>query len=134
MGHSVRLLVGSIDAVGGFTRSWPVARSVALLGGWRAIPLEDDLYEAIAARWPNAPPPDELDVAPPGIREALAEATKPGGALVYLETEYWGGSGEQSAMAWSAGREVFSATRSRGAAPQPAWRYDPALGTAPKAT
>src|SRR5690348_4813492 len=115
MGHSVRLVIGRIDAVNGFIRAWPGARAVALLGGWHAIPLEDKLHEAIAARWPNAQPPDELDVAPPGIREALAEATKLSGALAYLETEYWGGSGEQSAMAWSAGQEVFPATRSRGA-------------------
>lgn len=115
MGHNVQLVVGRRDAVMRFLRDWPGARAVALLGGWQAIPVEEPLYDAIATRWPEAKEPDGLDMAPPGMSEALATATAEGGGLAYVETDYWGGSGGQSAMAWVEGREALSAMRAMGA-------------------
>jgi hypothetical protein len=49
------------------------------------------------------------------MEAALMAATTTGGGLAYVETEYWGGSGGQSAMACVAGRTVAGPSRSRGA-------------------
>lgn len=114
MGHSVQLIIGRGEAVAAFLRQWPGSRSVELRGGWQAIPVEDALYAAIEAKASGATRPPELDVSPLGLEAALAAATEKGGGLAYVETEYWGGSGEQSAMAFVDGNEAMAAQRSRG--------------------
>ncbi|OYX47573.1 MAG: hypothetical protein B7Y90_12950 [Alphaproteobacteria bacterium 32-64-14] len=117
MGHSVRLVIGRGDAIAAFLRAWPGSRAVDLQGGWQAIPVEDALHGAIAARYPEAVRPDALDFAPPGLDAALAEATAAGGALAYVETEYFGGTGGQSAMAYADGLAKMEPARAQWAGP-----------------
>ena len=114
MGHSVQLIIGRGDAVQAFLRQWPGSRAVELRGGWQAIPVEDALYAAIEARAPGATRPPGLDMSPFGLELALAAATEAGGGLAYVETEYFGGTGEQSAMAFVDGREAVAPQRARG--------------------
>ena len=114
MGHSVQLIVGRGAAVQAFLRQWPGARALELREGWQAIPVEDALYAAIEAKAPGASRPPELDVSPLGLDQALAGATEGGGGLAYVETEYFGGSGGQSATAFVDGREAMAPQRARG--------------------
>lgn len=114
MGHSVQLIIGRGEAVQVFLRQWPGSRAVELLDGWQAIPVEDALYTAIEAKAPGATRPPGLDMSPFGLELALAAATEAGGGLAYVETEYWGGQGEQSAMAFVDGREAVAPQRARG--------------------
>lgn len=114
MGHSVQLIIGRGAAVQAFLRQWPGARAVELRGGWQAIPVEEPVYAAIEAKAPGAVRPPELDVSPLGLDQALAGATEGGGGLAYVETEYFGGTGGQSAMAFVDGREVMAPQRARG--------------------
>lgn len=111
MGHSVHLIIGRGEAVAAFLRQWPVARAVDLESGWRAIPVDQPLHDAIEAAYPGAERPLELDVSPLGVERALVAATEAGGGLAYVETEYFGGAGGQSAMACVDGREVVSPER-----------------------
>ena len=97
-----------------FLRRWPGSRAVELRGGWQAIPVDDGLYAAIEAAAPGATRPPELDMAPFGLDQALAAATETGGGLAYIETEYFGGTGGQSAMAFVDDQEVMAPQRSRG--------------------
>jgi len=53
-------------------------------------------------------------VSPLGLDQALAGATEGGGGLAYVETEYFGGSGGQSATAFVDGREAMAPQRARG--------------------
>lgn len=114
MGHSVQLIIGRGAAVQAFLRQWPGARAVDLREGWQAIPVEDALYAAIEAKAPGASRPPKLDVSPLGLDQALAGATEGGGGLAYVETEYFGGTGGQSAMAFLDGRETMAPQRARG--------------------
>lgn len=114
MGHSVHLIIGRGAAVQAFLRLWPGSRAVELRGEWQAIPVEDALHSAIEAKAPGATRPRELDVSPLGLEQALAAATEAGGGLAYVETEYFGGTGEQSATAFVGGREAMAPQRSRG--------------------
>lgn len=117
MGHSVRLVIGRGDAIAAFLGAWPGSRAVDLQGGWQAIPVEDALYDAIAARYPDAVRPDALDFAPPGLDAVLAEATAAGGGLAYVETEYFGGTGGQSAMAYADGLAKMEPARAQWTGP-----------------
>lgn len=103
MGHSVRLIIGRPDDVARLVQRWPQTRAVELLAGWMAAPLTDALYDALTAWRPNSAAVDAFDMAPPGLADALNEASQEGGALAYVETEYFGGTGDQSGGAWRDG-------------------------------
>lgn len=113
MGHSVQLIIGKGLAVQAFLRDWPMARAVELRGGWQAIPASDDLVGEIEGQAAGAQRSAELDMAPAGLEQAMAAATREGGALAYVETDYFGGTGGQSAMVFAGGRETMAAQRSR---------------------
>ena len=117
MGHSVHLIIGKGASVATFLQQWPAARVVDLLAGWQAIPVDDALYVAIEAKYPAAVRPSGLDVSPLGLSEALAEATAKGGSLAYVETEYFGGTGGQAAIAFIDGHEVVAPQSAKGAGP-----------------
>lgn len=117
MGHSVRLIIGRDEDIAAFLRAWPGSRAVALNGDWQAIPVDEALYDAVISRHPDAIRADALDFAPPGLDQALAAATAEGGALAYVETEYFGGTGGQSAMAFVDGRVKMEPARAEWAGP-----------------
>lgn len=116
MGHSVHLIIGRGEAVAAFLRQWPGSRTVELRGGWLAIPVDQTLYDAIEAQHPGATRPSGLDVSPFGLSESLAAATATGGGLAYIETEYFGGAGGQSATAFVDGQQVMAPQTARGGA------------------
>lgn len=116
MGHSVHLIIGQGEAVAAFLRQWPGSRGVELRAGWLAIPVDQALYDAIEAKHPGAVRPSGLDVSPFGLSEALAAATAKGGGLAYIETEYFGGTGGQSATAFVDGQQVMAPQTARGGA------------------
>ena len=117
MVHSVHLIIGKDAAVAAFLQQWPTARAVDLREGWQAIPVDDALYAAVEASYPAAVRPSGLDVSPLGLSEALAAATAKGSGLAYVETEYFGGTGAQSATAFIDGREVVSPQSAKGSGP-----------------
>jgi hypothetical protein len=117
MGHSVRLVIGRDTGIAAFLRAWPGSRAVELNGGWQAVPVDDALYDAVVARYPGAVCPEALDFCPPGLDAALAEATAEGGGLAYVETEYFGGTGGQSAMAFVDGEPKMKPSRAQWAGP-----------------
>lgn len=116
MGHSVQLIIGQGQAIASFLRQWPGARAVDLRSGWQGIPVDEPLYAAIEAKHPGAVRPSGLDVSPLGLSEALATATAKGGGLAYIETEYFGGTGGQSATAFVDGQQVMAPQTARGGA------------------
>jgi len=117
MTHSVRLIIGREGGIAAFLGTWPGTRAVELTGGWQAIPMDDALYDAVAAAHPDAVRSDALDFAPAGLDAALAAASAGGGALAYVETEYFGGTGGQSAMAYVDGRVKMEPARAEWAGP-----------------
>jgi hypothetical protein len=117
MTHSVRLIIGREGGIAAFLQAWPGTRAVELAGGWQAIPVDDALYDAVAAAHPDAVRAEALDFAPAGLDAALAAATAEGGGLAYVETEYFGGTGGQSAMAYVDGSVKMEPARAEWAGP-----------------
>lgn len=103
MGHRVQLIVGRESTVACFVAAWPEARVRPLTGEWRAVPLTQELFDALRAGRPDEPSDPAFDGAPPGLSDALSRAVAVGGALAYVETDYFGGTGTQSAGVWRPG-------------------------------
>ena len=117
MGHSVHLIIGKGSAITAFLMQWPAARAVDLRGSWQAIPVDEVLYVAIEAKYPGAIRPSGLGASPLGLSEALAEATAQGGGLAYVETDYFGGTGGQAAIAFVEAHEVVAPQTAKGSGP-----------------
>jgi len=113
VGHSVRLIIGTPAAIQRFVAAWPQTNAVPLQGNWSAAPVNDDLYDAIEAAAHAADREPSFDMAPRGLAEAMAAITAGVVALAYVETEYFGGTGDQSGGAWIGG-EARCAARGHG--------------------
>ena len=70
-------------------------RAYALPQGFAIVPLDDEIVDAIASR---------ARIAPTELMGLLSQ----GRTLAEIETEYFGGSGEQRASMWSDGAALFS--------------------------
>jgi hypothetical protein len=108
MTHEVQLVIGAETDVLKLLEAWPMAKAVELPEkGWFAVPMSGALYDAIQNAAPDCEARDAaLGVAPHGLDAALTAATARGGALVYIETSYFGGRGVQSAGAWIDGEKL----------------------------
>ncbi len=78
---------------------------VKLEQGWHLIPLTDELFDEIAAKYPGLEEePYEVLWKFSGATRAFAEALSAEGPVLYFETEYSRGVGGQSAAVWRAGK------------------------------
>ncbi|MEU4522154.1 hypothetical protein AB0F52_25980 [Amycolatopsis sp. NPDC024027] len=65
------------------------------------LPMTDALFDAVTVA--GAPTLDAFWKAPTGFGRALA-ACSAGGPITYVEADYFGGSGTQSAQVWDGGQ------------------------------
>lgn len=105
MGHHLRAVIGKAQPVAQLARGWPHARLVLLPQGFALIPttsaLRAEMFEAFAEK--DAPHPHaELDLLSAALAHAIRDASQ-GARLAYIETDYFGGVGTQSAIGWENG-------------------------------
>jgi hypothetical protein len=80
-------------------------RMVALEAGFHLVPLTDELFDEIAAKYPGLEEePYEVLWKFSGATRAFAEALSAEGPVLYFETEYSRGVGGQSAAVWQEGK------------------------------
>lgn len=108
MGHSVRVFAGALISLRPFLEASTHAHVFALTPGASVfvVPFTDDLQDDVHAlvgtgEWPET-----------GPRLSTGDMTFAGRAslqakLGYLQTEYFGGIGEQSGVLWSGGQLVL---------------------------
>lgn len=106
MSHCVQLIVGRGDPIIRVLKAWPEAKDAPLLEGWSAVPMLDALYDAVIDAHSDADTIGPFYFDPPGLDFVLSQATKGGGSLVYLETDYFGGVGQQAAACWKDGARI----------------------------
>jgi hypothetical protein len=105
MGHVLHAVIGPMPCVSAFACCWNQARLVPLPQGFALVPLSGALFDDIR-ELANIDRPDPF----PGFErlsaalEAVLRAVSRHGALAYIETDYFGGCGSQSAVAWSGSR------------------------------
>lgn len=102
----LRELVGS---VGGATIV-PLGQHLSLL------PMTDELFDAVTE--PGAPELDGFWKVPAGFGHALAACSE-GGPVAYVEADYFGGTGTQSALAWESGKVIIGPLRVAVGEPSP---------------
>jgi hypothetical protein len=105
MGHKLHAVLGPRAAVAEFASRWVLARLVELNQGFAMVPLSaalhDDIAELANLRTPDPHPGFER--LSPGVEAALRLDASRAGPVGYIETDYFGGVGEQRAIAWRAG-------------------------------
>lgn len=103
--HVLHAIIGAEPAVSVFAGRWHLARRVELPQGFAMVPLTPDLYDDIAelAALTRPDPFPGFERLSAGVEAAVREATA-AGWLGYIETDYFGGCGTQSAVAWASGR------------------------------
>jgi hypothetical protein len=82
----------------------PSARTAPLRHGLALLPVTDVLYEALGGDATGAHP--GFRQLPGGLAGLLAEWSK-AGPVAYVESEYFGGVGEENAAVWRDGRPAL---------------------------
>lgn len=100
MGHCVTAIISSNPAVDSILRSSPGLVAVPLVDGLSLIPLDDDALDSVAADYSQTE--DGFTYLSPSLAGFLADHSHHA-ALVYFETEYFGGDGTQAAVAYRDG-------------------------------
>jgi hypothetical protein len=101
MGHVLHAVIGRRTAVAEFAGPWLSAHLVRLPQGFALVPLTESLFDEIAATGRSeAPDPfTQFERLSERVEVALKGASTTG-PLAYIETDYFGGCGTQSAVAW----------------------------------
>ena len=115
MGHRLQAALGPSAVAEAFARRWAQARVVALPQGFALVPLTPVLTDDVdELTWLDrrrlAPSPHPSLSA--GVAAVLAEASA-AGPLAYVETDSFGGVGEQHAAVWERGAVVLGPLASR---------------------
>lgn len=85
---------------------------ISLNCGLAFIPMADTLFDHLAALFPKAVgslPTEFWKLSPSGL--AWLEDLSAGGRVAYIETDYFGGVGTQSAAVWEARRTILPPRR-----------------------
>ncbi len=113
MSHVFHAVIGSSVAVEEFSNRWRLADPISLPQKFVMIPFTAALFDDIA-ELVNISDPDpftEFERLSASAEIVLSEVSQ-FGALGYIETEYFGGCGTQSAIAWNKGKILLGALKS----------------------
>ena len=97
MGHYIQSIVGKKESISKICSDWILAKQIDLPQGFSIIPVTDELIEDIdelsgkEATFPF----DEFEKLNSNLISLLKSYNS---QLAYIETEYWGGTGCQSAV------------------------------------
>ena len=112
MGHSVQaLIIPEALAVSALVELVH-ARSFPLGHGLCIVPITDDTFDALDARFPHVQDPSAPEFwKMSGPLAHVAERLSLRGPIADVETEYFGGSGAQAATVWEFGSTRMSPTQ-----------------------
>jgi hypothetical protein len=132
MGHQVRLFVGHPNVLSRYHAVLPNVRLHTLVAGvaLAVLSLDDDVHDALhkaygTGEWLD----DGAGLTSTDI--AFAARSSKTGALAYIETAYFGGTGRQSAVLWIGGgiaiKPTSLETTAAGNRPRATWPINAAL-------
>ncbi len=116
--HNIRGFIGKEDIINEFRESWIDLKSISLKQGLMMILLTDEFFDDVRELFDS-----KLDVDyssyftyfTPAICKLLEQESK-SGKLAYIETEYFGGVGSQSAILYEKGKIKIDATKTENVA------------------
>lgn len=103
--HCIRAFIGKRDIISTFANNWMKANSIMLAQGFAMIFLTNELYDDVVELADSILDIDFsmfFDYLSPSIYELLLQESR-SGKLVYIETDYFGGVGRQSAILFEKG-------------------------------
>lgn len=103
MGHCVTGIISSSPAVDSILHSSPGLVAIPLVNGLSLIPLDDDALDSVAGDYSQTAA--GFNYLSPSLAAFLADHSHHA-ALVYFETEYFGGDGTQAAAAYRDGHSL----------------------------
>lgn len=109
MGHSIAGFVGRKELLREGTHHLTHAVIASLEQGFGFLPATDDLHDELGD---GGSPHDEFWRLSNGLARLGAELSRRG-PVAYVETDYFGGTGEQAAMVWENGKVIFGPSKSR---------------------
>lgn len=113
MGHTIQAFIAKTDTLRDATRGLENARVIPLGQGLALLPNTDELSEELRANDGGGGPAfEEFYNLTPRLAE-LAALWSAGGPVAYVETDYFGGSGEQAAVLWENGEIVYEPYRGK---------------------
>jgi hypothetical protein len=103
--HTLHAVIGPISPVTEFAGRWVQAQLVPLPQRFGLVPITAALFDDIQelAMLDEPDPFAGFSHLSAALVQAIVEATR-SGPLAYVETDYFGGIGRQSAIAWNKGR------------------------------
>ena len=105
MGHAIQALLIPDSAAGLVPEQLPHTRAISIGHGIQLVPITDETFDALRERYPALPEPPDVEfwkLSGPIVHVALELSQH--GPVAYIETDYFGGAGEQAATVWDAGR------------------------------
>jgi hypothetical protein len=108
--HILHAVIGNSPAIENFSNRWVSAHPIALPQNFAIVPLTEGLCDDIDELMDLSEPPPFVgfDRLSASVATDLRESSR-FGALGYIETNYVGSSGTQSAIAWSNGNILAGA-------------------------
>jgi hypothetical protein len=141
MAHRIRLFAGHPRVLERYSAAVAVARVYYLTRGaeFAAMPCDDDLLDALHRAYGTGDWLDTLALSITTGDMAFAAQASTAGPVAYLETDYHGGTGVQSAALWIGGtaalKPIALTSDAAGNRPRPTWPINAALrGLGIKAT
>ena len=113
MGHTVQAFIAKADVLRDAARSSDAAHVIPVEQGFALLLNTDGLYGEVGRGGGSGELPYQEFYK---LSSALAEfgarcSTR--GAVAYIETDYWGGEGKQSALLWEGGEVAYGPALAR---------------------
>ena len=107
MGYDIQAIISTQAVLESCSASFAAAAVCPLVAGFALIPITDELFDEIGASGDSG----KFYKLTPAVSEWLRLISSSAPAA-YVEAEYFGGSGGQSAVVWSLGAESLPPTHS----------------------
>ena len=104
MSHYIRVIIASEEGIQTLADAWHAAHVLRLEQGFCLIPLTDELHDSMLKQHPNVSgnEQDAFILLSPAIQHVLSNCSQ-SGPIAYIETDYFGGEGSQSAILYEGG-------------------------------
>lgn len=107
MGHTVQAFIAKAEVLLDATRGIKAARVIAIEQGFALLLNTDEFYDEVGKHaGGDALPYEEFYKLSKRLADLCAESSTRG-PVAYIETDYWGGEGEQAALLWEQGEVVY---------------------------
>jgi hypothetical protein len=104
MSHYIRVIIAREKLIQRLADTWQTAHIISLKQDFCLIPLTDELHDEIISEYPpeSGEGLEEFILLSPPIQAILANHSQ-SGPIAYIETDYFGGEGSQSAILYEGG-------------------------------